>query len=126
MPIFTSLLPKNLLIIKKCCIYGAWRWRGGKFGGVIHLKSPNTGKTREKSTIWGKFTKTLTLSCYPLFNLLDDKQVGFINMVYSLQAVEKPFGNFCAGTSPKFSLKFRVEMGEKLPRTSKPFNSPKI
>ena len=38
---------------------GAWRWRRGKFGGVIHLKSPKNGKTREESTVYPQFGENL-------------------------------------------------------------------
>ena len=60
MPIFISLLPKNVLFTKKWCASGAWRWKRGKFGGGIHLISPKTGKTREESTVYPRLGENVS------------------------------------------------------------------
>ena len=68
MPIFISLLPKNMLFIKKLCASGAWRWKRGKFGGEPFEnfpaeKSPNF--SQNSGLKWeGNFPEPVNLSIH--------------------------------------------------------------
>ena len=84
----------------------------------------NQGRIHRIITIKQKGTKSLTLSFYPLWNFLDEKQVVLSAWVICCNCRE-PFGYVPAKTSPHFLPKFRVEMRGKFLRTCKPFNSPK-
>ena len=128
MPIFISLLPKNVLFIKKWCASGAWRWKRGKFGGGIHLISPKTGKTREESTVYPRLGENVSNPSH--FHVVPYEICWMTNRWFYqhgsfVVSCREPFGNFPAETSPQFLPKFRVEMRGKFPRTCKPFNSPK-
>ena len=76
----------------------------------IPKNGKNQGRIHRISMIGRKCTKTLALSCYPLWNLLDDKQVVLSTWIICRRLVEKPLKNFQAETSPKFLPKFQVEM----------------
>ena len=128
MPIFISLLPKNVLFIKKWSASGAWRWKRGKFGGGIHLISQKTGKTREESTVYPRLGENVSNpSHFPVvpYEICWMTNRWFYQHGSFVVSCREPFGNFLAETSPQFLPKFRVEMRGKFPQTCRPFNSPK-